>query len=209
MRWLLGVGLLLVAAFVALGLTVSGVTPGVDRFVAEALGGGFAGDVGSVASVLSDVFGPVLPIAMGAGLLVRAAVVRTTDRDRSRLLLKAVVVLVLCRVVSFVKPLFARARPREYPDFSFPSGHVTSVAAVAFTAAVLCAWLARPRLRACAFWGGLAVLVAALCRILLDVHWLTDTVGAVVGVLGVGLLASAALGLLPPPAGEAGSRPGP
>lgn len=208
MRRLLGVGLLLVVAFVALGLTVSGVTPGVDRFVAESLGGGFAGDVGSVASVVSDVLGPVLPIVLGVGLLVRAAVVRT-DRDQSHLLLKAVVVLVLCRLVSFVKPLFARARPREYPDFSFPSGHVTSVAAVAFTAAVLCAWLARPRLRACVFWGGLAVLVAALCRILLDVHWLTDTVGAVVGVLGVGLLASAALGLLPPPAGEAESRPGP
>ncbi|WP_156756368.1 phosphatase PAP2 family protein [Actinokineospora pegani] len=188
----------LIAVFVVLGVLFSGPAPGFDVAVADVLGADHAGPVGAVAQVVSDVLGPVLPITAGVVGLVWAVVVRQSEPGLSVLLVKSLVVLVLCRLVSFVKPLFARDRPRAYPEFSYPSGHVVSVAAVAFTAAVLCAWLARSRLRACRAWGAAAVVAAALCRMLMDVHWLSDTIGAAVGVAGVGLVASAALGLLPP-----------
>lgn len=186
-------GAALVIAFVLLGLVVSGPVPEVDRFVAETAGDGLG--LRSVASVVTVVLGPILPAVAVVGLLVAAALVR----PRAGLLLRAALLLAACRAVSLVKPLFERARPTDYPDFSFPSGHVVSVASVGFTAVVLCAWLARERVRMAVLVSAAAVVLAALCRVLLDVHWLTDLVGATLGVLGVGLLTALALRLLPAP----------
>ncbi|SDC60072.1 phosphatase PAP2 family protein [Actinokineospora iranica] len=191
-------GAFLLVAFLVLGLTVSGPPSGVDRFVAESLGNGWQDTAGDVASVGSAVLGPVLPVVAALGLLVAAVVVRRRGRpELTGLLLRATLLLAVCRTVSFAKPLFERTRPRVYPDFSFPSGHVVSVASVGFTAAVLCAWLARERLRLVVALSAVAVFLAALCRVLLDVHWLTDVVGATLGVVGLGLMTAAALRLLP------------
>lgn len=186
-------GAALVIAFVLLGLVVSGPTPGVDRFVADAADDGWG--LRAVASVVTVVLGPILPVIAVVGLLIAAVLVR----PRAGLLLRAVLLLAACRAVSLVKPVFERARPTEYPDFSFPSGHVVSVASVGFTAVVLCAWLARERVRMAVLVSVAAVVLAALCRVILDVHWLTDLVGATLGVLGVGLLTAVALRLLPAP----------
>lgn len=191
-------GALLLIAFLVLGLTVSETTPTVDRFVADALGGGWQQTVGDITFVVSAVLGPVLPVALGLALLVGALLAhRRGDVERRGLLLRATVLLAVCRTVSLVKPLFARDRPREYPDFSFPSGHVVSVASAAFTVVVLCAWLAARRVRAVLWWSIAAVVVAALCRMVLDVHWLTDVIGATLGVVGIGLLTATGLKLLP------------
>lgn len=186
-------GAALVIAFVLLGLVVSGPTPEVDRFVADAADDGWG--LRAVASVVTVVLGPILPVIAVVGLLIAAVLVR----PRAGLLLRAVLLLAACRAVSLVKPVFERARPTEYPDFSFPSGHVVSVASVGFTAVVLCAWLARERVRMAVLVSVAAVVLAALCRVILDVHWLTDLVGATLGVLGVGLLTAVALRLLPAP----------
>jgi undecaprenyl-diphosphatase len=62
---------------------------------------------------------------------------------------------------------------------------------------VLCAWLAR---RALPWVIGLAVVmtaVAATCRVLLGVHWLTDVLGAAIGVTGFGLIVALVLRLVP------------
>ncbi len=197
MSRLVALGALLVGLFVVLGLTVSDAAPGVDRFVADTLGGDWAGRIGDVAFAVSAVLGPVLPVVAALGLVVTALVVRVRDPWLMGLLLRAVLLLAVCRAVSLVKPLFERERPRRYPDFSFPSGHVVSVASVAFTAVVLCLWLARERLRLVAWVAAAAVFLAALCRVLLDVHWLTDVLGATLGVVGLGLIAAVALRLLP------------
>ncbi|MBC6450850.1 phosphatase PAP2 family protein [Actinokineospora xionganensis] len=187
-------GSALLIAFVLLGLVVSGPVPEVDRFVADTAGDGLG--LRGVASVVTVVLGPILPAVVVVGLLVAAALVR----PRAGLLLRAALLLAACRAVSLVKPVFERARPTtDYPDFSFPSGHVVSVASVGFTAVVLCAWLARERVRMAVLVSVAAVVLAALCRVILDVHWLTDLVGATLGVLGVGLLTAVALRLLPAP----------
>ncbi|MGW5052431.1 phosphatase PAP2 family protein [Actinokineospora sp. NPDC004072] len=202
---LVGAGGLLLIAFLVLGMTVSDTVPTVDRVAAESLGGGWEATAGDVAFVGSAVLGPVLPVLLGLALLLGAWVRRRDPRVRG-LLLRAAVLLAVCRTISLVKPVFERARPRDYPDFSFPSGHVVSVASVAFTLVVLCAWLAARWLRAVLWWSVAAVVVAALCRMVLDVHWLTDVLGATLGVVGIGLLTAAGLGLLPVRRGGVGSR---
>ncbi|MGX7826948.1 phosphatase PAP2 family protein [Actinokineospora sp. 24-640] len=200
-------GGLLLIAFLVLGVTVSDTTPTVDRLVAESVGGGWEAGVGDVAFVVSAVLGPVLPVVLGLGLLIAAlAAHRRGDREVRGLLLRSAVLLAACRTVSLAKPLFERSRPREYPDFSFPSGHVVSVASAAFTAVVLCAWLAGRWLRAVLWWSVAAVALAALCRMVLDVHWLTDVLGASLGVVGLGLLTATGLGLLPARRGGVRSR---
>ncbi|GAA3054350.1 phosphatase PAP2 family protein [Actinokineospora globicatena] len=196
MRRLATLGVVLLGLFLVLGKLVSDAPPGVDVAVADTLGADWQGTAGRVAYVGSLVLGPVLPVAAALGLVVAALLTRRRPALMG-LLLRCVLLLAACRAVSLVKPLFDRARPRDYPELSFPSGHVVSVASVGFTAVVLCAWLARHRLRAVVAVSSLAVALAALCRILLDVHWLTDVVGATVGVTAVGLLTGAALRLLP------------
>jgi membrane-associated phospholipid phosphatase len=200
-------GALLLIAFLVLGVTVSDTTPTIDLFVADALGDGWQATIGDVTFVVSAVLGPVLPVALGLGLLVGALMAhRRGDVERRGLLLRVAVLLAACRAVSLVKPLFGRERPREYPDFSFPSGHVVSVASAGFALVVLCAWLAAHRLRAVLWWSVAAVVVAALCRMVLDVHWLTDVLGATLGVVGLGLLAATGLRLLPARPGSVVSR---
>lgn len=202
-----GAGALLLIAFLLLGVTVSDTTPTVDRFVADTLGRDWQATAGDVASVVSAVLGPVLPVLLGVGLLVAAATAhRRGDLARRGLLLRAVVLLATCRAVSLVKPLFGRDRPRDYPDFSFPSGHVVSVASAGFTLVVLSAWLAARRVRAVLWWSVAAVALAALCRMVLDVHWLTDVLGATLGVVGLGLLTARGLRLLPARPAGVGSR---
>jgi membrane-associated phospholipid phosphatase len=192
-RWLV-TGVVLLAAFVALGLTVDRQPLGLDQAVADALRGQDSQPAGLVAGVVTNVLGPVLPIVVGVALVALAL----RDRAHLPLYLKLAAVLVLCRLTSVVfKPVFLRQRPREYPDLSYPSGHVVSVASAALVVVLLSAWLA-PRLtgRAIAVGAGATVLAAA-CRIVLGVHWVTDTVGATLAVLGVGLVSASALRLLP------------
>lgn len=199
MTRLLVLGGVLTAAFLALGLVTSGSPRMVDDSFRDELRGEWRGPLGDVAGVVSDVLGPVLPVLLGTVLLVVAGVLwQRGERDRPRLLLKVTLVLALCRATSWVfKPLFDRARPRDYPDFSYPSGHVVSVASTGFAVLVLCVWLA-PRLARLVVAGSLvASALSAASRMVLAVHWLTDTVGSVLAVTGVGLLAAAALGLLP------------
>lgn len=192
-RWLV-VGVVLSAAFVVLGLSVARQPLTLDIEVANALRGVYAEPLGRVAQVGSDVLGPVLPYVLGAALLALAL----RRRQHWGLCVRLGVVLVLCRLTSLVfKPIFLRERPRAYPDLSYPSGHVVSVASTGFVVLLLCAWLWPQLVRRVAVAGAVAVVLSAACRVVLGVHWVTDTIGAVLAVAGVGLLSACALRLLP------------
>ncbi len=86
--------------------------------------------------------------------------------------------------VQLLKRLFARARPEDmlvHSDFgSFPSGHVANAAVIAVTFAVLfpIVWV---RVAGVAY-----VVLMAWSRTLLDVHWLSDTVGG--ALIGAGVV---------------------
>lgn len=64
---------------------------------------------------------------------------------------------------------------------------------------LLCVWLAPRLARWAIVVSASTTVLVAVTRMVLGVHWLTDTVGAVLGVLGVGLLTAAAVRLLPRP----------
>jgi undecaprenyl-diphosphatase len=81
-----------------------------------------------------------------------------------------------------VKVIFGRVRPAgaallNEKNFSFPSGHAATSAAVMVT---LCYVLAREGMiswRTAIVIGGTVPLIVGLTRVYLDVHWATDVVG--------------------------------
>ena len=194
LKRLLVLGFALTAAFVLLGLGVARHPLTLDVQVADALRGLYTQPVGRVAQIGSDVLGPVLPYVLGVALLGLAL----RRREHIGLCVRLAVVLVLCRLTSIVfKPVFVRERPRDYPDLSYPSGHVVSVASTGFVLLLLCAWLWPRLVRRVAVAVVVAVVLSAACRLVLGVHWVTDTIGSVLAVGGVGLLSACALRLLP------------
>ena len=133
MRLPLVVGAFLLGAFLVLGAVVSGAPPWIDVTVAHALGGGWQARPGAVAAAISVVLGPLLPYACSVFLIGMMVVSRRRrQRGTTWLLARCFVLLWLCRAVSVFKPLYRRERPRPYPDYAYPSGHVVSVACVAF-----------------------------------------------------------------------------
>jgi undecaprenyl-diphosphatase len=198
-RWAV-LGVVLCVAFVALGLLVSRQPLPLDSAIANALQGQWQRPAGTVATVISDALGPVLPWVFGAILFVAALLSwRGGERVRATVLLKIIAVVVLCRLTSVFKPVFGRTRPRDYPDLSYPSGHVVSTASTGVGAVLLCLWLAPRLLRRVAVIAAVATVLCAASRMVLGVHWLSDTVGSVFAVLGVGILTTVALRLLPKP----------
>jgi undecaprenyl-diphosphatase len=196
-RWAV-TAVVLLGGFFVLGLLTSRQPLALDSAIAGGLSGQWQQPAGSVATVVSDALGPVLPVVFGCVLLILAAISWRQDRARTWVLLRVTLVVVLCRLTSTVfKPVFDRARPRQYADLSYPSGHVVSTASTGFAAVLLCLWLAPRLLRRVAVISVVATVLCAASRLVLGVHWLTDTIGSVLAVLGVGILVALAARLLP------------
>lgn len=136
----------------------------------------------AAAFAVSLVLGPTIGWTFAAVLFVLAW------KRRDPRLWKALALHGLCCATLLTRFLFDRVRPIEYHLPSYPSGHTVAVASTGFTLVVL--------LRRGVLWAVLAVLVAGFARIVLQMHWVTDVVGAVLGVTGIGLLAAMALGLV-------------
>jgi membrane-associated phospholipid phosphatase len=128
------------------------------------------------------VLGPTIGWAFAAVLFALAW------RRRDLRLWKALALHALCCATLLTRWLFDRVRPIEYHLPSYPSGHTVAVASVGFTMVVL--------LKRGVLWAVPAVLVCGFARVVLEMHWVTDVIGAVLGVTGVGLLAALALGLV-------------
>ena len=138
------------------------------------------------AFAVSLVLGPTIGWAFAAVLFVFAW------KRRDPRLWKALALHALCCATLLTRFLFDRVRPIEYYLPSYPSGHTVAVASTAFTLVVL---LRRTTWHV-ALWAVLAVLVGGFARVVLEMHWVTDVIGAVLGVTGVGLVAALALGLV-------------
>jgi membrane-associated phospholipid phosphatase len=141
----------------------------------------------ATAFVVSLVLGPTIGWAFAAVLFVLAW------RRRDLRLWKALALHGLCCATLLTRWLFDRVRPVEYHLPSYPSGHTVAVASVGFTMVVL---LRREVMWPVVLSAVPAVLVAGFARVVLEMHWVTDVIGAVLGVTGVGLLAALALGLV-------------
>ncbi|TWF81549.1 undecaprenyl-diphosphatase [Pseudonocardia hierapolitana] len=144
---------------------------------------------------------PVVEAAAGAGALlavagivlaVAAALRRPTVRAR---LWRHAVLLAACVAVAGTQVLFQRpGPPGAGQDWTYPSGHATVITAVAVTAVVLCRRSAPAWARAVLMVEVLAVAVTTASRVALGEHFPTDVVGAMVGVIGVGLVVTALIG---------------
>lgn len=200
-------GAVLFAAFIVLGLLVRDSPGTLDGTLRETVGGHWRGVVGTVADGVSLVLGPPLPVLTGVALIVASVLLRQRGDPRAGITFRVLLLLGACRITSLVaKPIFARERPRAYADaFSYPSGHVASVASTGFALVVLCAWLYPNLVRLVRWLAVVATVLSAAARVALEVHWLTDTVGSILAVCGVGLLVGVALKLLPPPRGGVAS----
>jgi undecaprenyl-diphosphatase len=184
-------GAVLLGLSVLLGLTVHDAPPALDSAVTEAALEHRTRPLVVVSSWISFVLSP------GTALIALLALGVRTVLVRDALLLRCTVLFGLCWSTLLARYAYQRVRPIDFPKWSYPSGHVTAVTSAAVTAVVLCAWLARRWLRVAVALAVTAVVLTAASRVVLQMHWLTDTAGAALGVTGAGLLASAALGLVP------------
>ncbi len=193
------VGVVLLAAFVALGVWVHGPAPALDRSGTHLLASLRAPALTGLVEALNVALAPVL--AWLAALVLAAVAARCGWQrrwDALRCALFALCGFVLVwRGVIAVKLLVDRARPSaaaamtHVPGFSYPSGHVCSVVAVG-TLAVLVSWWRGGHWRWVLVAAVLAAAVTGFDRVYLGVHYPTDVLGAALGTVGGALLVTAA-----------------
>jgi undecaprenyl-diphosphatase len=138
-------------------------------------------EAAAAAGVLLALAGLVL--AVGAALRLPAVRARLW---RHAVLLTAGVAVAGTQVI-FQRP----GPPGAGQDWTYPSGHAAVITAVAVTAVVLCRRSAPAWARAVLVAEVLAVALTTASRVVLGEHFPTDVVGALVGVVGVGLVITA------------------
>lgn len=148
--------------------------------------------IATVISGAGTIVGLGLLLATASGLLWRRRA------GGARLLPRHGVLLVACLATVALQAAFRRSGPPvTTQDWTYPSGHVTVLAALAVTAFVIsleltAAW------RVTVLAGSVTTLVAvAASRVTLGEHYLLDVVAALFATIGAGLLTVAVLNLRP------------
>ncbi|WP_454293279.1 phosphatase PAP2 family protein [Salana multivorans] len=159
----------------------------------------------TLAEGLNWVGGGIVAIAVIPLVVVVALLVARRPRAA---LTAAVAMVASAGAVQVLKWLFDRERPDlmlvTSDAGSFPSGHTANAA----TLAVLAVAVAASRWR---WWvgavGALYILLMAVRRLVLGVHWCTDVLGGALAGAGAALLVVALLPMVRPPTGVA-AQPG-
>lgn len=187
-----GIGCLTV--LIVMGLAVRDSVPGLDAWVLRMAGSATGSGLERAATVVSGV-----STLLGITTLMAAAGIMWSRQRRAALatLLRSGLLFVVCCLTVLLQDVFQRQGPTAVPDWTYPSGHVTVITAVALTAVVMSAHLTGPRRLLVWLVTIVAVFLTAASRVTLGEHYLTDVVGAVSGTAGVGVLMAVALGMLP------------
>ncbi|MBN6042123.1 phosphatase PAP2 family protein [Amycolatopsis sp. 195334CR] len=178
-------------AFVLLGVLVRNEIPAVDRWFAGSVVLVPGGPPHQVALVLST-----LTVLSCAAVLVAVAVRAWWRRPRHGAdLLWCVALLLGCGLPAALQFGFRRPGPPGQPEgFSYPSGHASVAGAFAVVAVVIAAFFVRKWLLAVVAVQGGALLLTMASRVALAEHYVTDVLGAVLGVCAVGLLGASVVG---------------
>ncbi|GAA1897252.1 phosphatase PAP2 family protein [Williamsia serinedens] len=139
----------------------------------------------AVVSALTVMFSPVW---IGIWTVIAAGFLAVVDRSVLRAAQVMATVVAVGAVCEIVKLAVGRARPPVASQIggpelslSFPSGHVSGTAALAIGFAVVVTARSTRARRVAAIAIALAVtVVAAVTRLYLELHWLTDVVAAMV-----------------------------
>ncbi|MFI0485689.1 phosphatase PAP2 family protein [Actinomadura sp. 9N215] len=190
-----GAGGLCLAGMGIAGIALDDRVPPLDSWIVDHLYSRPETTPAVIATVISGA-GTVLGLAL---LLATAA--RLLWRRRAggaRLLPRHGALLVACLATVALQAAFRRPGPPvTSQDWTYPSGHVTVLAALAITAFVIsleltAAW------RATVLAAGVTTLVAvSASRVTLGEHYLLDVVAALFATIGAGLLTVAVLNLRP------------
>ncbi|WP_233486779.1 phosphatase PAP2 family protein [Zhihengliuella sp. ISTPL4] len=182
--------LLLATALGALVVFVYPQTPGLDQWWNDTIAAVRADWMLSFALALNWIGGGW--VAILAVPLATIAILLLLRRWRGALF-AALCFLVSAGAVQLLKNIFGRARPHDMlvvSDYgSFPSGHTANAATIA-----LVLWVLFPRVWV-AIVGAAWIVLMALSRTFLSVHWATDTLGG--AFVGAGVVLVLAAWLVP------------
>ncbi len=175
------VSLLLVAAFIALGRLVAGGMLAVDQAVSLALHRLASPPLTAAMRLITELGAAVVAVPL-LGLTVGVLLAR---RRRGLAVLVAVSWLGSWAIDTLTKLVFARARPSLFEplasaaSYSFPSGHTLSAVISFGLLAYLLARRRSPWVRAALVLGAVVLMVlVAVSRIYLGVHYFTDVLGS-------------------------------
>jgi membrane-associated phospholipid phosphatase len=192
-RTTLIIGLSCLVAAVVLGVLVRTVSPGFDAWAVDRLLVAEGSGLGRLATAISGL-GTIVAFAMAVFVLVAAR-----SRLNGGLLVRYAAVLVLSLVPMAGQYVFQRPGPPQQPDWTYPSGHATVVAAFVLLAVLVVARLLPERRQAAVVGLGVfAFLATGIARIALAEHYPTDLAGGALATVGVGLTAAAWLTVTSP-----------
>ncbi|GAB2781352.1 phosphatase PAP2 family protein [Amycolatopsis magusensis] len=176
--------------FILLGVLVrNGLSPA-DRWVIDHVVVLPGSPLHQAALVLSTV-----TVLSCAAVLVAVALRAWWRRPRRGAdLLWCLALLLCCGLLAALQFVFRRPGPPGQPEgFSYPSGHASVAGAFAVVAVLIAAVFVRKWLLVVVAVQGGALLLTMAARVALTEHYVTDVLGAVLGICAVGLLGAAAV----------------
>lgn len=182
---MIGSAIVCLTAVAVIGMIVRQHPAPLDRWVLAELQVAPDGPLGRI----GEIAGLVAILVAAAGLVFVAVLAWRTRRDA---LLPALLVLVASSAVPLLQLVFMRPGPSVVEDdVTYPSGHAAIAGGIALAAIMLAMitehrWLPLLLVVEC-----LAVLITLVGRVITGEHYVTDVIGALLAVFGIGLLAMA------------------
>lgn len=184
-RRLLTIGAGLLVATAVLGILIQNRLSPLDRWALRDAHVEPGSILGQVATALSG--GAVL-VCVATLVTVVVAVWRQAS------IAKYALVLVACAAVALTQQVFqCPGPPVVAADWTYPSGHASVAAALAFTAIAIAVVYLPARRNLVTAVVSVAVVLTLISRVALGEHYVTDVIGALAGVTGVGLVLVAVL----------------
>ncbi|WP_163507409.1 phosphatase PAP2 family protein [Fodinicola acaciae] len=187
-HWKLLAGLACVAVAGVAGWLLQDVVPPVDLWIATRL-------YDPSPAIYPAIGGLGTLVALGLVLLLLAVVWRRHGL-RPGALLRYAALLACCLATALLQVVFQRPGPPQHePDWTYPSGHVVVITALAVTAVAIASSVSVRWAGIATAVGVIAILLVSVSRVVVAQHWLVDVVAAALATVGVGVVAATVMRL--------------